>query len=148
MIIIILEFWLSIGIIIICLKTVKGQNTKISDLFQGLPYLASYTGAYVLYTLLVMTGFFLLVVPGVVWHLKYMFFPYFVIEKKMKAIEALKASSKITCNIKWDLLRLEILLFLINLLGVAALLIGTFRTIPIMWISYALVYLKIKDKFK
>ena len=145
---IILESWLSIGIITISLKKARNQDTEISDLFKGFPYLASYIGAYILYFLLVTTGVLLLIVPGIIWGLKYMFYPYLIIDKKMKAIEALRESSRITYGNKWFLLKFEIVLFLIALAGVLALLIGLFWAIPVLCISYAQVYLKITEKAK
>lgn len=143
---IILTSYLSIGLILIGIKKAKNESTSIGDLFVGFPYVASYIGASVIYFLIVLAGFILLIFPGVVWSIKYGFYPYLIIDKKMKAIESIKASAKITHGFKWDILGVWFVIELIGILGFFCLLIGLFWTIPLVLVSSALVYLKLAEK--
>jgi uncharacterized membrane protein len=145
---ILLAFYLSVGIIIVALKKAKGELASIGDLFAGLPYLASYAGASILYMLIVMAGMFLLVFPAVIWGIQYMFYPYLVIDKKMKAIEALKASSRMTKGSKWDLFGINFVIGIVGMLGLFCLVIGLFWTIPLTMIAQALVYYKFAEKLQ
>ena len=145
---IIIQCWLSIGLIIVTLKIVNNDSYSISDLFQGGQYLASYLGATLLYFFILIAGIILLVIPGVIWGIRFSFYPYFIIDKKMKAIDALKESSKVTNGIKWDLFAIDIILNIIGLLGIFALGIGLFWAFPVICIASALLYYKIRDRIK
>ncbi|MDD5065447.1 MAG: hypothetical protein PHF84_00225 [bacterium] len=141
-----LSFYLSVGLIIISLKKARGQTASIGDLFAGFPFLASYAGASILYMFIVIAGMILLIFPGVIWSLKYMFYPYLIVDKNMKAVESLKASAKITEGSKWDLLGINFVIGVISMLGVLCLVIGMFWTIPLSMIAQALVYMKFAEK--
>ncbi len=147
-IILIVYVWLTIGLVIISLKKAKGEATDILDLFRGYPYLASSMGATLLYFLMVCAGLFLLIFPGVIWGVKYAFYQYFIVDKKMKALDALKASGKMTLGIKWDLLGIFIVLNIIEILGFLALIIGIFWAFPVALIASAVLYLKLVGRLK
>jgi len=65
---------------------------------------------------------------------------YFVVDKGLGPINALKASSRTTMGAKWSLFVFGILCSLINLLGVLCFGIGTFATLLTIMIAMALVY--------
>jgi len=82
----------------------------------------------------------LLIVPGIIWGIKFWFFDYFVIDKGLGSIEALKKSSAITEGHKWNLFIFFLVITGINLLGAIFLLVGLFATMPITMIVAAFVY--------
>ena len=82
----------------------------------------------------------LLIIPGIIWGIKFQFFSCFIVDKGVGPIEALKRSSVITKDAKWDLFLFNLLLILINLLGAICLLIGLFVTIPTTMVDWAFVY--------
>jgi uncharacterized membrane protein len=82
----------------------------------------------------------LLIVPGIIWGIKFCFFDYFVVDKRLGPIEALKRSSAITRGVKWDLFVFFLMLTGINLLGAFCLLIGLFAAIPTTMVAQAFVY--------
>lgn len=86
----------------------------------------------------VAVGFVLLIVPGVVVALTFMFTTFIVIDRALGPIEAMKESRRITHGHKWTLLGFSLMLVLINLLGILALVVGLLVTIPVS--SLALVY--------
>ncbi len=95
---------------------------------------------------LIILAVILAIIWAIVWGIRYMFFPYLIVDKQMKAIEALKASSKITNGAKWDVLGLYIVLEIVNFLGLLCLLVGIFWTLPTVLLAYAGFYLKLAEK--
>lgn len=88
----------------------------------------------------------LAIIWAIVWGIRYMFFPYLIVDKQMKAIESLKNSSKITNGARWDVLGLCIMLEIVNFLGLLCLIIGIFWTLPTVLLAYAGFYLKLSEK--
>lgn len=87
-------------------------------------------------SLIILVGIVLAVRFGIQFSLCY----YFVIDKGLGPVQALKASSRTTMGVKWQLLGFFILCGLINLLGVLCLLVGVFATYPTVLLATALVY--------
>jgi hypothetical protein len=147
-VIIIAQAWLDIGLIIIFLKKARSQKTSVSDLFNGMPFLSSYLGALILYFLMLLGGTFLLVIPAFIWGIKYMFYPYFIVDKNLTAIGALKASGRATRGSRWDLLGMMFVLNVITVLGLLALVVGIFWAFPVAMLCRTHIYLKLAKNFK
>ncbi len=105
----------------------KAQNNAdsvtFSDLWAPHPFW-KYVGASMLVGIIVVVGLILLIVPGILWGLRYMFVPYLVMERKLKPFEALKESARITDGHKWQLLKMIGLIVLVNILGFLCLVVG------------------------
>lgn len=141
----ILNLWISLGVIKIALNLVKNKPVTFNTLFQQGKYLLDFIVATIVYDLIILGGLILLIVPGIIWAIKFQFFPYFIVEKNLSPIEALKASSKITYGDKWNLLILGIVLGLLNLAGVLALGVGLLITYPITILAMAYAYIHLKS---
>lgn len=139
----VLRIIVDIGLIQITLKFVDGQKAQVSDLFSGYPLFWNYLAGSTLYGLIVIGGFILLIIPGIIWSIKFGYYSYLIIDKKMGPIEALKQSSKITQGVKWNLLIFHMLLGLIILTGALALVVGLFVAIPTTMLASAFVYRKL-----
>jgi uncharacterized membrane protein len=137
---------MTMGLIKITLKFCDNQKGQFSDLFSCFPLFFKYLGASILYGLIVLGGLILLIVPGIIWGIKFQFFGYFIVDKGLGPTEALKASSAITKGVKWDLFLFELLLGLINLLGFICLFIGLFATAPTTNVALAFVYRKLESQ--
>lgn len=129
-----------IGMTRISLKLVDGQEVYVRDLFSYYRLFFNYLGAILLYGLIVLGGLVLLVVPGVMWAFKYSLVTYFVVDKGLGPVEALKQSGIATQGAKWNLFLLGLLVLFLNLAGLLALLVGFLVTVPITLIAYAYVY--------
>jgi hypothetical protein len=99
-----------------------------------------YLGATILVGLITITGFILLIIPGVIAVLGLMFTKYLVIDRKLGPVQALKASWRITKGHKLHLLGFIIVSGLLNLAGAIALLIGLLVTVPLTMLAAAHVY--------
>ncbi len=131
---------IDMGLIRVALRFCDNEKGKFDDLFNTFPLFFKYIIGSILYGLIVLGGLILLIIPGIILGIKFQFFGYFIVEKGLGPIEALKRSSAITKGVMFELFVFGILIFVINLLGVLALLIGLFATIPTTMVAYAYVY--------
>jgi len=69
-----------------------------------------------------------------------MFVPYLVIDRGLGPIESMKESWRVTKGNKWQLFLLFLALIGINLLGVAALVVGLLVSVPITMLAAAHAY--------
>lgn len=143
-----LVFWvmqtvITMGVVKIALKFTNNEKPKFGDLFSCFPFFLKYLAGAVLYAVIVLGGLILLVAPGFVWGVKYQFFIYAIVDKKMGPVAALKESGRITSGAKWDLFGFGILCLLINLSGILLLVVGLFAAMPAVMTAYAFVYRKL-----
>lgn len=106
------------------------ETVDLSALWHPQPFW-KYLGASILYALAIVVGLVLLIVPGIIFALMFMFTTFIVIDRGLGPIEALKESNRITYGHKWSLLGFTLMLVLINLLGLIALVVGLLVSIPV-----------------
>ncbi len=116
------------------------------DFFSFLGSFIDFVFASILYWLIVLGGLILLIVPGIIWAIKFGQFGYLIIDKGANPIEALKESSQITTGVKWDLFKFYLLSFVITLGGFLCLIVGLLVAIPVTAVAGACVYRKISDQ--
>lgn len=138
-----LSMVIMMGLIRITLRLHDNEGCKFTDLFSCFPLFFKYLFGSILYGLIILGGTILLIIPGIIWAIRFQFFSYFIVDKGLGPIEALKRSSLITRGVKWDLFLFGLLLVLINLLGALCLLIGLFATVPTTMVAMAFVYRKL-----
>lgn len=115
--------------------------SKPFDLFDGyLPFLLAVT----LLGLVVAAGFVLLIVPGVIWGLRYGFSIFLTVDRKLDPVAAFHESARLTYGRKWRLLEFALVMAGVNLLGALALGVGLLVTVPTTWIASAFVFRKLQ----
>jgi uncharacterized membrane protein len=139
----VIDFIVRMGIIKITLDIFDKDKGKLNDLFSCAHLLWRFILASIIYFFIVLGGFILLIVPGIIWGIKYQYYTYLIIDKNMKPMEAIKKSGEITAGNKWNLFVFGLLLSLINLLGFICLFIGLFATIPATMMATVYVYRKL-----
>jgi uncharacterized membrane protein len=82
----------------------------------------------------------LLIVPGILAMIFFMFASIIVIDKDLGPIEAMKASMAIGRGYRWSLLGLIALTTLIMIVGVLALLVGMLVAIPVVALAFIHAY--------
>jgi len=137
------ELVIGIGLIRIALKVCDGQPIEIGDIFSGYPLIWKYFLVSILVGLITFTGFILLIIPGIIWALKYQFATYLVVDKGSGVMEAIKKSGQMTAGEKWNLFVFGLLLGLMNVAGALALGFGLLATVPTTMIAAAYVYRKL-----
>ena len=139
----ILSMIVSLGIINFTLRIFDNKPTSYSSIFEKWQLVLLYFLASILYGLIIFVGFVLLIVPGIIWSIKFQFFPYFMVDRGTGIIESLKLSSKITNNNKWRLFLFGLVQGLVGFLGFLLLGIGILAAIPIGTMAEAYVYRKL-----
>ncbi len=134
------DAFVGVGFIYAFLKGYGDEHVEISDLFSGASYYVNYIIANILYALLVMVGIILFIVPGIIWAVKYQFYKYYIIDDKCSAIEALQRSASLTEGYRWDIFCFDILVGLINFVGVLALVVGILFSIPMTAMAEVALY--------
>jgi uncharacterized membrane protein len=115
------------------------DTVDLSALWHPQPFW-KFLGASILFAIVIAIGLVLLIVPGIIFALMFMFTTFVVIDRELGPIEAMKESHRITYGHKWSLLGFTLLLVLINLLGAIALLLGLLVTIPVSSLAVAHAY--------
>ena len=131
---------IGIGFVKIALSFVDARKPPVGTLFAFSGCFWRYLGTSILYVLIVLGGFLLLIIPGIIWSIKFSLWSYFVVDKGLGPIQALKASSRTTMGVKLDLFGFGILCSLIVMLGYLCLIVGVLAAYPIVIVANALVY--------
>jgi len=110
----------------------ENKRMGFKDLRMSMYLILKFYLAMFLYFVIVLCGFILLIIPGIVWSIKYIFTPYYVVDLGLGPIESIKKSGEITKGQKWNLfltgiivtLLPEIIMFLLITLVLVPLLIS------------------------
>jgi uncharacterized membrane protein len=143
---IVLQTIVSIGLIRIQLKFLDGEKPEFGDLFKFQKHFWRFLGASILYALMVGIGLFFLIVPGIYLALRFQFFAFSIVDRDASIMDSFRQSTRLTHSVKWKLLGFEILLMLINILGLLCLVIGIFATAPTTMMAMAAVYRKLLEQ--
>lgn len=132
----------SISIAIVQGKTIKSFQDYVAKMNRFLPYI--WLNAVL--GLIVLIGFLLFIIPGIIWTYKYLFAIYVQIDDSPGVRESLNTSAQITEGIKWKLFTFGLTLALFNFLGALALGFGLLITIPVTLLAMAMLYEKLKPE--
>lgn len=100
----------------------------------------TYLAAQILVALVVLFGFLLLIIPGIVFALMLMFTAVSLVDRNLGPIEAMKESRRITKGHRWQLLGFWIVVILLNMAGAIAFGVGLLVTVPVTMIAFVHVY--------
>jgi uncharacterized membrane protein len=115
------------------------ETVQLSSLWHPQPFW-KYFAASLLVSLVIVGGMLLLIVPGIIFALMFMFATFIVIDRELGPIEAMKESNRLTKGYKWSLLGFILVITLLNLLGLIALVVGLLVTIPVSWLALVHAY--------
>jgi uncharacterized membrane protein len=152
LVIIIFIFWLAffvlariieMGQIRITLDIFDNRKPELKNLLTGLNNLPNYIISLILYGAIVMVGTILLIIPGIIWAIKYEFATFLVIDKKMDPVDALKKSSEITKGNRWNLFLFDLVCAGVIALGALFFVVGLFAAIPTVMMATVFIYRKL-----
>ena len=118
----------------IFVEAVRGKKPDFELLIKG--FWTNYFYiilANLLVTALVVLGFFMLIVPGIIIACRLVFVSYIVMDKKLDPIEAVELSWKLTRGHGWRIFAMGITSFFLFIFGMLMLIVGILPAI--MWIS-------------
>ena len=104
-----------VGYWYLCLKLLRGQQASSRDVFSAFPRFRAAWVTNLLFTLITIGGFVLLVVPGIVWSLKYGLSFFAVMDRRLSARQAIRLSGQLTKGYKGRLCLFYLLVFLLAL---------------------------------
>ena len=85
-------FPLGVGLGLLGIRRAAGKETPVSTLWEPYSHALPLIVMFVLMAVLIVAGFFLLVLPGIYLSIAYSFAPYLIVEKNMGVWEALELS--------------------------------------------------------
>jgi uncharacterized membrane protein len=131
---------LIMGMSTIGLKLVDGQRPELADMFCCLSKIVTYAVSSLVYTLVVLAGLVLLVVPGIIWLVMFMFYALVIVDTETGPLAALRQSARLGKGVRWELFLLLLVLTGINIAGAVALLVGLLFTVPFSVLVMAHAY--------
>jgi uncharacterized membrane protein len=137
---------ITVGLINVYLKLHDTNMANYPDLYSKLNLVGKTILANLLYGLIITVGIILLIVPGLIFAIKYLFFSFLVVDKGLNPIEALKQSGRITKGHRWQLLLLALSMALLNLLGTLLVFVGLLFTLPISMLVMTQAYRQLNVK--
>jgi uncharacterized membrane protein len=130
---------LEFGVAFASLKAVRSDRPKIVDMFEGFRTYWNAVAASILLHVIIVIGFIILIVPGIIFACKLAFVPYLVVERKMDAIDAIRESWRLTRGHAMKVFLVYLVAIPVALAGLLALGVGVI--ISIIWIRLAVATL-------
>ncbi len=118
------------------------NDSSVKEMFSCFSLAPKALVGWILYALMVWIGWLFFVLPGFIALLRFAFFPYFIIDKNVGPIAALKMSYEVTKLHVWDLLAFWVAIKVIVYLGFLSWL-GVMLTWPLSTLAYAFFYRKL-----
>jgi uncharacterized membrane protein len=126
------------------LRLHDGHRFEWQQLLDSLDGYFAFLLTAVLYALIIAGGLILLIVPGVLWAIKYSFAGFVVVDRRLDPISALRESARITQRQRGRLFWFGLALLGINLVGALAFGVGLFVTVPTSYVAGAWVYRRLE----
>lgn len=122
------------------LKIVDGKEFTVSDLFSRANLVFRYFFSTICCQLAIVLGLICFIIPGLIMMVRFSLFGYFIVEKDVGPIEALKMSWNTVRGCSWRFVFFQLSCVLVNVAGFLCLVIGVLFTLPATVIATALVY--------
>ena len=141
-----LQLVFALGLLRIAITVVDGGEPRYGMLLSEYKLIWRFIGSSLLYGVILWFGFLLLIIPGIIWGLMFMFYRYSLVDKNMSVFDSLSRSREMTRGVKWQLMGLFILLYFINVLGAMLFGLGLLVTIPLSWLATAHAYRQLEPR--
>jgi uncharacterized membrane protein len=134
---------IDLGVLKVTINIFDKKKAEYLDIFRYTKYFWRYLGASILYGLLITAGLILLIVPGIIWALKYSIVLNLIVDKDMGVFESFKKSGELTNGVKWQLFLFGLACLGVIILGALALGVGVLIALPVTSIASVFVYRKL-----
>ena len=133
-------FPLGVGLGLLGIRRAAGKETPVSTLWEPYSQAIPLIVMFVLMAVLIVAGFFLLVLPGIYLSIAYSFAPYLIVEKNMGVWEALETSRKAITQYWWRYFGLMLVAMMLIIIGLIPVFIGWAWVLPIVAIATGEVF--------
>ncbi len=127
-------------IVRVALKVYDQQPLLPTDLIPNFSHVSTYVTASIVVGLKVLLGFFLLIVPGIIWQIRREFFPFFIVDQNANMGESIANSITLTKDNTGRLFLFGLLCFVINMAGLILFVVGIIPAIMITFMASVHVY--------
>jgi len=131
---------LELGFLVILLKFKDGLEPEFSDLFNRLPLIFSYVAATFLYLTMVIFGLVFLIFPGIYFAVRFYFYGFIIVDEEVGPIDALKKAADLSEGVRMEIFLFGLILVGINILGLVAMFVGIFVTVPVTALAVTHMY--------
>ena len=129
-----------VGLHVLALKSVDGENPRVCDLFGSLERGPTYLLALGIYCLAVSGGLVLLIVPEIYLAVRYCLFAQVITDTSASVFSALRKAAALAHGNSASLGSLFLIAFLLNIAGMALLGIGLVISFPVSLLAIAGFY--------
>lgn len=125
-----------------------GNKPGFDQFYRNWPLFFSWLVANLLFGLMLVIGLVLLIVPGCYVLARYGLFPFFILDKKLGPLDALRQAGESTEGMRGQLFLLFLVCFALNILGMLFFLVGLLITVPVTLFALATVYRRLTGQEK
>src|SRR5579859_8063292 len=137
---------ISVGWIMIGLNAIRGKEVSLKVFQQPAGKILKYFLGSLLCNFIVFLGFFLFVIPGIYFALRYQFALTLIVDRDAGIADAFAMSAQMTKSVKWNLIGLAIVNGLLNLGGLVLIGLGLIVTLPTSFLAIFAAYEKLSPK--
>jgi len=128
------------GYIAVMLRFSRGETINFDDLFTIDQRWIYFAFLFVIKSFLILLGLLCFIVPGVYLSVRWMFAEILVVDKGMKPLEALRASSALTQGHRWKLFLFSVVVSLLMVVGLVFLLVGVVVAVIVAFFAKLHIY--------
>jgi len=134
-------YWLLIfpiiqyGASFLFLKAARNQDFEVKEIFNGFSNYLNVVLAHLLVTAIIVLGFIMLIVPGIILACRLAFVPYLVMDRDMEPIKAVEKSWQMTNGHSWTIFGIGLLAIPVFIAGLLMIFVGAIFSV--MWITSA-----------
>jgi uncharacterized membrane protein len=140
--------WVLMGVLMLAgIHVIRQGGSKaggIGDLPLEGPRMLNFLLVNLVCALIIFGGLLLLIVPGIIWGLKYGFASAFALEEGCGVGESLERSAQLTDGIKWDLFMQNLVYVGVVILGLLALLVGVIPASLCVVLAWSWTYVDLR----
>jgi len=133
------------GYVALLLKHARQEDVVFDDLFCIDRRWIYFAFGTIIKGLLITVGLVFFIVPGVYLAVRWMFSELYIIDKGMRPIEALRASSELTAGYRWKLFLYVLVAVLIGIAGMLAFGIGIIVSIAVVNLATIMLFWKLQE---
>lgn len=134
---------ISIGLIRITLDLHDKQKVEFDDLYSGGRHFINYFITSFGVSIISVLGMFLLIVPGIIWGIRFQYATTLVVDEGLQPIEALQKSWQITKGHTWKLFLFAAVTTLMSVVGLLLVGIGFLVIWPVILLANISIYRKL-----
>lgn len=138
----------ALGLINVALELRNKGKSHWTSLYSRLDLWPKYFFTSIVYSLIVFAGLLLLIIPGVIWAIKYQFYGYALVDKGLGMKQALEKSKLLTEGVRLKLFWLGLVLLGVNFVGALAFMVGLLVTVPVTLMALVYVYYQLNPEQK